>query len=273
MTMQSMKKIIRKNFIYYSAGFLILFTAKAFYSQADCDMLKWILAPTKWWVSILSGIPFWYESGIGYVNYSLKFIIAASCSGVSFMIITIATLIFSFIHRFCSPSEKITWMAGSIGFSYLFTVFINGLRIILAIYIPLYLTGMPVYSRYLTQERLHTLIGTVVYFTALLILYHLADFLFEIKNGIFSKNVISDPGDSCSDRPIWLYAVRKCTPPVFWYFFLVLGVPFLNRTYHNNYTGFAAYAILITAVCLFILLLVFASFIMRKYLSKLRKLI
>lgn len=225
MNLQHIKTTIKENFIYYLTGFLILFALKLFYSRADCDMLKWILAPTARWVSILSHIPFWYEPGMGYVNYGLKFVIASSCSGVSFMIITIATLIFSFVHRFATPQKKAGWIIGSIGFSYLYTVFINGLRIILAVYIPLYLEKINFYSRCLTAARLHTLIGTAVYFTALLTIYNITGHLFQRTSA-------------------WKYL-----SPVFWYFFMVLGIPLLNRAYSKDSVKFTDYAVLITITC------------------------
>ncbi|MBD5455422.1 MAG: exosortase K [Lachnospiraceae bacterium] len=231
MNLQNIKTLIKENLIYYLTGFLIVFGLKLFYSKADCDMLTWILAPTARWVSILSGIPFWYEPGMGYVNYGLKFIIASSCSGVSFMIITIATLIFSFVHRFDRPQKKAGWILGSIIFSYLYTVFVNGLRIILAIYIPLNLEEKGFISRYLTAARLHTLIGTVVYFTALLTIYNVTGYLFQGT------------------------AVRKCFSPVFWYFLMVLGVPLLNRANRSNSMKFADYTVLITITCAIILLI------------------
>lgn len=243
MNVQNIKTEIRKNFIYYFAGFLVIFGLKLFYSKADCNMLKWILTPTARWVSILSSIPFWYESGMGYVNYGLRFVIAPSCSGVSFMIITMATLIFSFAYRFDGLAKKFGWMAGSIAFSYLFTVFINGLRIILAIYIPLSLEGMNIYGSYLTPERLHTLIGTAVYFTALLTIYHLADCLFK--------------KDSVPHSRTLTLLLKKSVSPVFWYFLIVLGIPFINRVHKNDYTNFADYAILITITCLAIISLLF----------------
>ena len=38
--------------------------------------------------------------------------------------------------------------------------------------------------------------------------------------------------------------------PSFWYFSIVLGIPFLNRAYRNRPQTFTDYALLLTAVCL-----------------------
>lgn len=54
----------------------------------DSDALTWILAPTAWWVSVLSGIPFEYLPHLGYANHFHQFLIAPACSGIRFMLLT-----------------------------------------------------------------------------------------------------------------------------------------------------------------------------------------
>lgn len=265
MDLKNIKTAIRQNFIFYLTGFLVIFTLKYFYSKAGSDELTWILTPTTRWVSILSGISFTYISGTGYINHNLKYIIAPSCCGIQFMIITIAMLVFSFVHRM--KMKGVFWTLGSIAFSFPITVFVNGLRIILAVYIPLYLEDLQFYSHILTPDRLHTLIGTVVYFTALLIIYHLAD-SFSLKISSLSKTA-SSPAKTAIDEAVLAkpcvekagqssdccrQLIRICLPPVFWYFFIVLGIPFLNRAYKNGPRSFMEFAVLITSVCFIIIL-------------------
>ena len=72
------KAILRQNGIFYLTGLLFILGIKLFYSKASVPDLKWILAPTSLWVRILSGIPFDYEPGSGYVSHSFRFIIALS---------------------------------------------------------------------------------------------------------------------------------------------------------------------------------------------------
>lgn len=229
---------------YYLLSLLALGGLKLFYSRAGADELTWILAPTAGWVSILSGIPFTYVPDEGYVNHSLRFVIAPSCSGVRFLCITAAMLIFSFLHRTGSGSvaKSIRWILGSLGFSCLFTVFVNGLRILLAIYVPLTLSDAGIYIRWLTPERLHTLIGTVVYFFSLLILYRAAGLLCLGKPAAPSRSSFA----------------RSCLSPAFWYLFIALGIPFLNRAYAGSRGKFGEYAVLVSAACL-ILLFLFGS--------------
>lgn len=281
-------RLLRENFIFYLAGLLIVLGLKCYYHQADCDSLLWILAPTARWVKFLSGIPFTYISGTGYVNHSLRMVIAASCSGVRFMIITFVMLVFSFVHmvtalhgkpfpgdggsenpaaaRYEMSSGKagtfwnhvamtlhgtarkglwsarargFGWIVASAFFSWLFTVFVNGLRIIIAVYLPVYLENAGLMDGVLTQDRLHTLIGVVVYFTALLTIYRLAVWLVQKSDG-----PVRTP----------MSLLRKCALPVFWYLGFTLGLPLLNRAGRAGTGEFAEFALLVTAGCGLILL-------------------
>lgn len=298
MNPQNLKTTVKQNFIFYLTGFLVIFGLKYFYSKAGSDELTWILTPTTRWVSILSGISFTYVSGTGYVNHNLKYVIAPSCCGVQFMIITIAMLIFSFVHRINSETtipafhyfrsktpasgslpagtKGFFWIFGSIAFSYLITIFVNGLRIILAVYIPLYLEDMQFYSPVLTPDRLHTLIGTAVYFTALLIIYHLTESFFLKITSLPETSAVPSNTDSGktghSPHSCRRLLIRKCLSPVFWYFFIVLGIPFLNRAYKNGAGSFTEFAILITSVCFMIILLLCLLLMLRKHL-RVRKLL
>lgn len=228
--------LLRQNFIFYLVGILMILGLKCYYRRADCDSLLWILAPTARWVQLLSKIPFTYISGTGYVNHSLRLLIAPSCSGVRFMTITFATLVFSFVHMI-ALSRKIKgfcWIAVSAFLSWLFTVFVNGLRIITAIYLPLYLEDAGLMKGMLTQDRLHTMIGVAVYFIALLTIYRLV--------GWFVQKSANQS------------VLQKCAPPVFWYFILTLGLPFLNRAGGNGTERFAEFSVLVAGCCVLILL-------------------
>ena len=288
MNLQRACRFLCENLIFYLVGILVVLGFKYYYSQAECDSLLWILAPTTRWVELLSGIPFTYVSGTGYVNHSLRLLIAPSCSGVQFMIITIATLVFSFVHIIASPEDAVPlenaalpedaaspkntafpkgvllpkdsvplkdvsaphnpsaarsvlgvgrgtgWIAACVVFSWLFTVLVNGLRIIVSIYLPLYLERAGLMGGVLTPDRLHTMIGVVVYFSALLTLYRLVDFLLQRKTGQAGRS--------------------RCIVPLFWYFLMTLGLPLLNRAYVKGAARFKEFAVLVTCCIVLVLL-------------------
>lgn len=269
MTIKRGSSFIRENIIFYLTASLIILGLKCYYRQADCDSLLWILAPTARWVELISKIPFTYISGAGYVNHSLRMVIAPSCSGVRFMIITFAMLAFSFVHLAASQQEEsvpagaltvvrpgmlrakargLGWIAASAFFSWLSTVFVNGLRIIIAIYLPLYLEDAGLMGGMLTQDRLHTMIGVVVYFAALLALYRLAGLLVQSV----TRSVPALPKDC------------KCVAPVFWYFALTLGLPFISRVYRGSTAGFAEFAVLVSGSCALVLLPCIIGFVMQR---------
>lgn len=230
MNIPKIKTIIKENFIFYLIAFLVAFGMKYFYSKSDSSDLTWILTPTVWWVRILSGIPFVYDPFEGYVSHTYHFVIAPSCSGVQFMIISLATLIFSYVHHMDTRRKKFLFTVLSLAASYLVTIAVNTIRIVLSIYLPLYLEQKSLSGGLLTPSRLHTLIGTSVYFTSLLLLYHIA--------GLITKQ-----------------SFFRCLPPIFFYFAIILGIPFLNSAYRNTPAQFTEYAMLITYVCLIILAL------------------
>ena len=318
MNLQRARRFLHENLIFYLAGFLVVLGIKYYYSQAECDTLLWILAPTTRLVELLSGIPFTYVSGTGYVNHSLRLLIAPSCSGVRFMITTIAMLVFSFVHIVASPKRvallksvpfskdatlpedvlspkdatlpkrfpctKCTvfsknipftkdttltqdvpysedamppkavlslqdtpvigfvqrvgrgagWIIACVVFSWLFTVLVNGLRIIVAIYLPLYLERAGFMGGVLTPDRLHTMIGVAVYFSALLTLYRRVGFLLQGK-----------PGQTGRFRYI---------SPLFWYFLMTLGLPLLNQAYVKDTAQFKEFAVLVICCMALILL-------------------
>ena len=112
----------------------------------------------------------------------------------------------------------------------------------MALYLPLYLSGTTLYGSFLTAQKLHTLIGTVVYFISLLTIYQMVAYFFQRKEKQQTRRALGQ-------------MIRKCAPPAFWYFAIVLGIPFLNRAYQNDSGKFLEFAALITTCCAAILFL------------------
>lgn len=231
------RSFFKDNWLFYLTGFFALLGMKYLYSQATVNHFTWILAPTVWWVQTLSGIPFHFVPYEGYINHTHQFVIALSCSGVQFMLITTATLLFPFVRQMDTKCKKFFWTALTFPCSYILTILVNTIRILLSIYLPV------IMERYIAPARLHTLIGIFVYFTSLCIIYHLA--------GLVTR------------RPF-----RKFLPPVFFYLALVLGVPILNGALENGKSQFLKYAVLVLSVCLTIMSFFQLCDIMRKIVIK-----
>ncbi|MDE7322214.1 MAG: exosortase K [Lachnospiraceae bacterium] len=245
---------MKKNLYIYIPAVLLVLAVKVFYRTADSDMLLWILAPTTGWVRILSGIPFEYSAQVGYVSHEYRFIIAPSCSGVRFLLLVFVMMVFSYTHLAASKRKKFCWLGFSAVLSYVSTIFVNGIRITVSIYLPLILMDKKLMSDWLTAERLHTIIGTSVYFSMLFVIYYAAG---KVCNGLFmctdAHASIQCPVDYGNEQG----KSRYLAVPVFWYFVMVLGIPFAGRLYRNDWTGFLQYALLVTGVCTFIVLVYF----------------
>ena len=237
----------------YLTGFLLLSCIKVYYGKAGSDSLLWLLAPAAWWTKALSGLSFEYVPQIGYVNHSCQFIIAASCSGVQFMILSAAMLIFSFTHWMNTRRQGFLWLGVSLGGSYLYTIFINGIRILLSIRVPLYLqkTGfLRALDGRLDSGQVHTIIGTAVFFSSLFPLYAAAE-------QAARKISVSPPAKSAQS----LY-------PALWYFAVVLGLPFLSLACRNRLQAFIPYALVICMVCVPVLLLQLLPAVIQKAIHK-----
>lgn len=215
------KTALQKYWPLYILTIGIVFILRYFSKTTDSDVINWMLAPTVRWVSILSGISFEYLPHQGYASHSYYFLVAPSCSGIRFMMIAILMLTFSSLHRFEKKRSGYLWFGFSIIFSYIATVLVNGIRIIASIYLPILLKMAELTSGWLTPDRLHTLIGTVVYFSSLCILYLLT-----------------------TRTPS-----RQMIVPAFWYLLTVLVLPFCKRVLTNNWEGFGQYALLVFGSC------------------------
>lgn len=226
----------------FAAALAVL--AKWFCKVDDCDAFIWILAPTSRWVSILSGISFEYLPHTGYINYFHCFLIAPACSGIRFMLLTFLMLIFSFLHpdsalaKEASMKKSYLWFGFSMFFSYTASVFVNGIRICASIYLPVILENAGLIGGWLTQDRLHTAIGTVTYFSFLCVLYPAAAFIY--RHG-FLKAEKKEPS-----------APLSSLVPAFWYLLTVLVIPALGRIYRKDWEGFGQYGILVLSICLIV---------------------
>lgn len=232
----------RLSVIIYLTGLCMIFGFKYRFRQADCGDLRWLLAPTAWWVRMLSGISFTWNPALGYVSHASRFIIAASCSGIQFFIITFAALLFSFLHRMDTARQKTGWLLFCLFISCPLTIAANGLRIVLSIHLPALLSPVlpDAAAVRLTPERLHTGIGMAVYFSALLLFCRAADNL-SLRWGQKASGKEKNAGHSLLTQ--WLL-------PASCYLILVLGVPFLNHAAQNDPEKFYSFARLILTGCL-----------------------
>ncbi|HKP45072.1 MAG TPA: exosortase K, partial [Pyrinomonadaceae bacterium] len=102
-------KICARNIAQLMIILLCALALKQFYSTANVNELRWILAPTTFLVQFISGTRFQFEYYAGYISSDHSFIIAASCAGVNFLLT--AFLMLSLGRRWRVRSQKFSWIS------------------------------------------------------------------------------------------------------------------------------------------------------------------
>lgn len=188
---------------------------KLFYSHATPGDLQWILQPTALIVEIFTGIHFSFDSLEGYCSIDREIIIAPACAGVNFMIIIFcltASLICKF-KQIRSICQFVKYLVAILIVSYSATLFINTFRIIIAI--ECFDAGIQ--WGYFTQERIHRLIGIVVYFSGACGVYLLAGKYLTQRNLKFNIETYS------------IYLI-----PLIWYLTIMVALPLVQGKQNNQ---------------------------------------
>lgn len=143
---------------------------KDYYSGADFEGLRWVLAPTTGLVQWLTGAGFEVEAHHGYISRELYYAIVPSCSGVNFMIAAFCSVACGLVHTRRNLRAKLTLLPIAAVAAYGATILANAVRI--AIAIRLHVAGVALGP--LTADRIHRLEGIVVYFLFLCVTFAVA---------------------------------------------------------------------------------------------------
>ena len=87
-----MKRLDFKHWTQLIVVLTIAVGLKLYYSAASVNDLRWVLAPTAWLAQAITGTVFEFEPYAGYMSFDRRFVIAAACSGVNFLIISFLVL-------------------------------------------------------------------------------------------------------------------------------------------------------------------------------------
>lgn len=249
--------MLKRQFPFYLGTAGILLFIRLFYRDGSAQALKWLLAPTGQVVKLISRLPFYWEPGVGYVNHDLHFIIAPSCSGLTFLTIVSAMLIFSFLHRipdrdtdkglWSMEIKSGLWVVLSMVTAYACTILANSVRILLAIFLPIWGERYGLLPEGLTGETLHTMIGTATYFGSLLLLYGMGNFGFVSLFYGDRKRKLQKKEHPGNKKGSGILACRLI--PLFWYLSAVLGIPFVLSVLHRDLGSFMSYGFPVLLVC------------------------
>ena len=235
--------------IYFSIALLIAVGLKYHYSRAGSDELGWILGPTAGMVEYISGIRFEKEDGTGFLNQEYRIIIAPSCAGVNFMIIAFCAAAFSGLPYLKSSGFMTFWLGGSVAWAYLLTIAVNAFRIIASIYT----IRADIHYGWLTLERLHRIEGVFIYFLFLYLSYMALERMIRlcVPAGAWKKK---SPVDFNLAN---IRISHTILMPLFWYFFISMGIPILNRAYKANVPQFIEHGLVMFSVCMVVMISVF----------------
>ena len=126
---------------------------KRWYSHADAESLRWMLAPTAWLVGALYRAPFHFVAGYGYLSPGLRFGIVPACAGINFLVIAAGAFICGILPQ---APDRMRWLAIGAVAAYAVTLGANTTRIAVAVWLQLHPVGAD-------PAQLHRIEGIVVY--------------------------------------------------------------------------------------------------------------
>jgi exosortase K len=232
---------------FYALGFMIVYALKFYYSRATSDQLAWILSPTAHLIDALSGIHFERELHAGAISREHGIILAPACAGVNFLIIAFSTLWFSLVHRLRNPRGKLVWLGLSTSMSYLLTLGVNALRIIVSVF----LYRADIYDGWATPERLHRIAGALIYVFFLILAYRIGEKAVRWIDAHRSKGSSPQVPESRGLPSL----VRGLAVPLLWYVSVTVVTPLLNQAWQHQGAKFVEHSALVVAAGLFVLLL------------------
>lgn len=162
-----------KTAVLATAAILIAWGLKRHYAEARAEDLFWILSPTTWVVSAVTGAGFTWQAGEGYFSRDRLFLIEKSCAGVNFLIAAFGMLVISIYRRGGEATSPWRMLAVSLLVSYPAAVLVNAARIAIA----LWLADRPAAWLGMSTAGVHRIEGTIVYFAGLVLLHELVQHL------------------------------------------------------------------------------------------------
>jgi exosortase K len=168
-----------KNISYYAVAFMLFVILKFVYSQANNDMLLFILQPISELISIITNNDAVYTTSSGFFYQGLNITIDKSCSGINFWLISFMTCLLSIIPKKRTRLQKIIAFPTACILAYVLTLFANTSRILISIFITK--------NTSLNYSWLHEAQGVFIYLTFLILFYLLINHLLSKTNSRHAK--------------------------------------------------------------------------------------
>ena len=198
----------------------VAFILKLHYSRAAADQLQWILSPTAACVGLLGGRSFTYEAGTGYCDFAHLTVIAPVCAGVNFMVVVFCMVAVMVVLQVDRRTDYLILLPASLLSAWGVTIAVNAVRI----GVGTYCGDAGLHLGWMTPERVHRLVGIIVYFFALCGIYAASDRFLEWLTARECRG----------RRHAVLPGIAIFSPvliPALWYIAVTLLVPFLSGRY------------------------------------------
>ncbi len=161
----------------YTTVSLIILAVFLWYQQATTEQLLWLLTPTTQLTSLFTGLPFMWETPLGYSYPPLKILINKSCAGLNFTLIIWGISVFFFSRYFITWKTKVGAVIGFAAIAYLCTIFANACRITTAIF----LLNLSVKLPLLAKPAVHQAEGILFYLSFLVAYFLIMNYYFKTK--------------------------------------------------------------------------------------------
>jgi exosortase K len=211
---------------------LAMWGMKRYYADAPVDELQWILGPTATLVTALTGVPFEWEPGQGYLSRERFFLIAKACAGINFMIAAFGMMAIVRGRRVSSCRAAAGILLMCVLASYSAAVCVNAARIAVAIWLAAHPAGFAG----MTAAQVHRVEGIACYFGGLVLLYQL----------VRSECVSPGTEGACPPKHA---RIGWCEGgvPLFWYLVITVAVPLANGAASGG-KGFVEHTLFVLAV-------------------------
>jgi len=218
-----------------STVLLLAVALKLYYSTTNVNGLRWILAPPTFLVELITGASFTFESNAGYMSSDHTFLIAASCSGVNFLIAAFLMLSLGKLWRCHGQNINWRYFAAAALIAYLTTVVANTVRISTA----LLLRRSNPEMIWINPDQLHRFEGIFIYFGFLLLLF------------ILSDRLGADDRSRSKSASVWRYLL-----PLTIYYATTLAIPLANAAVLSGTVaaGFWAHSLTVFLIPMFLIL-------------------
>lgn len=202
----------QQNFWKWSAQLIVVLLCaaalKLHYSAASVNDLRWILEPTAFLSELITGAGFTFESYAGYMSGDHTFLIAASCSGVNFLIAAFLMLSLGRLWRDRSQVIKWRFIPAAMLVAYTTAIIANTVRISAA----LRMRELDPDLIWLNPDQLHRFEGIFIYFGFLLLLF-----------------ILNERTEQRSTNASSLF--RRSLFPLLIYYATALGIPLANGAF------------------------------------------